>query len=204
MKHWSRLLLPLGLGLLAATLNAKTMKSRLQPMDLIAVNQDIKAGDNITVKHLTKVSVSYPASHLVDHFFRWEDRHAFVIDVKARVNFRSGDLIPKSLFNKDSQVIAPIPKNEILVGLVCSEAAFEGHPIVLPGQQIKLEFDDILGPFDVAFCRVVEAEDDSDQGRSSQYELGVFLTPEVTQQDDTIRQLMTERVNRVIGITSNN
>ena len=41
MKNWSRLILPLGLGVLATVINASAMTSRLDPIELVAVTRQI-------------------------------------------------------------------------------------------------------------------------------------------------------------------
>lgn len=174
MKNWSRLILPLGLGLMAALVNASAMRSRLTPVSLVAVSRDVGVGERLTEADLVRVDVSYPADHLRDHFWLWEDRQTLQAQVATPVKLPQGSLVPRGPFQSWGQSAYEIPPGCVLVEIRLDPAGIAPNDrrLLLPGRPVRLQFDDngLSTPLMLAFINACR----NDTG-DTWYQAGVIL-----------------------------
>jgi hypothetical protein len=149
MTNWSRLILPLGLGLAAAMINASAVRARIEPHYLTAVNRVIASGDMLREADLVQVPVpANPGNER--HFWSWKDRQQLLGGVTAAVELQPGDLIPREPFLRAARPRFEIPKEHVVICLRLSETQFSGEHLyqLRPGRpvSVKLRHPDTTAP----------------------------------------------------------
>ncbi len=92
MNHLTKLALPIGLGLVAAFLNYKTVNARLQPQFFVRVSDDLKAGDSFSDTNLTQVPLYGDTSDLEQTFVPWKER-AVLYQRPVPRDLKAGDVV---------------------------------------------------------------------------------------------------------------
>ncbi|MCA9008291.1 MAG: hypothetical protein KDB01_01025 [Planctomycetaceae bacterium] len=201
MKNWSRLILPLGLGILATVINAGAMTNRLAPTVLVKVNRQLKPGERFTVADLIPAAVGYPSSHLNQHFWTWSERDALLQEVGSPVQLETGDLVPKSPFRNHGRNIFSIPENSVVVGFRFHESAMksEERHLLLPGRNVKLTF---RGEGTVKSAKIAFLEPSREKGSKDivgqYFQMGVLLS-RGDQYD--VDLLGTGEINQIVGLS---
>lgn len=205
MKNWSRLILPLGLGVLATVINASAMTNRLAPMELVAVNRKLNPGEKFAAKDLVKVEVGYPSSHLNHHFWTWAEREALLQHVGTPTQLEAGDLVPRHQYRDYGRNVFVIPEDSVLIGFQFHESAMkqqEKH-LLIPGRNVHLEFlGNDTGRRGLS-AKIVFLEPIIDsqvlQGAPSQYyQMGVIVKRD---EENDVRTIGTVKVNNIVGLS---
>jgi len=201
MKNWSRLILPLGLGVLATVINAGVMNTRLTPVVLVSVNKDIEPGQKFTEQDLKKVEVGYPSAHLKDHFFTWDEREALLSEVGAVTRLKKGELVPKVEFGDYGRSTVSIPEDSLLIGFRFHESATErkDRRLLIPGKKVKLTFRDggVVSSATIESLELSKAIGAHDA--TGQYYQMCVLIDRVKKAE--LALLVTQQVNQVIGMS---
>jgi hypothetical protein len=201
MKNWSRLILPLGLGLLAMAINASAMHNRLATVTLVAVTRDFQRGERLTEADLSPVEFSYPSSHLKNHFWLWGDRDSLLQHLGTPVSLTAGDLVPRQPYQQLDRVGFSIPDKSVLVGVHFGNEVLvpEDRRLLIPGRKVNVRFSDgpeAFGPFHIAFLEPVLVKEKEGTARNA-YQMGLILDQA---ESEALRKLTTSRVNSVIGL----
>jgi len=200
MKNWSRLILPLGLGLLAMAINASAMHNRLATVTLVAITRDFQQGERLTEADLSPVEFSYPSGHLKNHFWLWEDRDSLLQHLGTPVALISGDLVPRQPYQQLDRIGFSIPDKSVLVGVHFGNEVLspEDRRLLIPGRMANVRFSDgpeAFGPYRIAFLEPVKSEDKASV--NSAYQMGLILDQA---EREALLKLTTSRVNSVIGL----
>lgn len=200
MKNWSRLILPLGLGILATVINAGAMRTRLTPVELVAVGRELKAGERITENDLVMVEVGYPSAHLKTHFWLWSERDALVQSMGTPVPLANGELIPRSAF-RDYWRFVPVPEGSVEVSFRFHKDAMnpDDRRRMLPGKSVELTFP---GGGEIKSARIAYLEPSKETGGNDSagqyYQMGILLDRSMA---DGVVLLATKSVIRIVGLT---
>jgi len=208
MKNWSRLILPVGLGVIAASINASVLYTRLEPVQLIRVTETVEQGERFTEDSLAMVEVPYPSSHLTDHFFEWKDRHILLNTVGAARTLLADDLVPRVDYRSFGRSPASIGEKQIEVGVRISEAAIsvQERRLLVPGGYARLKFDNGLEIKEAMIAYLQPCLDvDPMEEATPYYELGILLRrPENEFDSDALEQiqrLSSAQINQVVGLS---
>ena len=203
MKNWSRLILPLGLGVLATVINASAMTSRLDPIELVAVTRQLKPGEKFTAEDLDKVQVSYPSSHLNRHFWTWDEREALLQQVGTPTQLEAGDLVPLQQFRDYGRNTFSIPENSVVVGFRFHEMKMkpqEKH-LLIPGRNVQLEYSGSSGRT-VRSATIAFLEPSRETGpkdlKGQYYQMGVFVSRD-NQKD--VDLMAAGQINQIVGLS---
>ena len=205
MKNWSRLILTLGLGVLATVINASAMTNRLDPIELVGVNRKLNPGEKFTAKDLVKIEVGYPSSHLNQHFWTWSERETLLQHVGTPTQLQAGDLVPRQQYRDYGRNGFVIPEDSVLIGFQFHESAMkqqEKH-LLIPGRSVLLEFvgNDTTRRGVSAKIAFLEPIIDSQvlQGSPPQhYQIGVIVKRD---QENDVRIIGTVKVNSIVGLS---
>ncbi len=201
MKNWSRLILPLGLAILATIMNAGAMTNRLAVVKLVAVGRQIKQGERFKESDFVKVEVSYPASHLKNHFWLWEERDVLLHGIGTPSQLEAGDLVPRSQYRSCGTSVASIPEGSVMIGIRFPESVMkaEERHLLLPGRDVKLTFRE-GGEVRAARIAFLEPciEPESSKDLQKYYQMGVLLDEE---KKEDIRRISSSTVNAVVGLS---
>ena len=201
MKNWSRLILPLGLGVVATVINAGAMTNRLAPIELVAVSRQLTPGEKFTSEDLMRVQVGYPSSHLNRHFWTWAERDVLLQGVGTPSQLEAGDLVPRSHYRDYGRNQFSIPENSFVIGLRFHESAmkFEERHLLLPGRNVKLTFRD-GGTVQSALIAFLEPSRETGSGdRPGQYyQMGILLNRDDQRDIDLVD---THEINQIVGLS---
>lgn len=92
MKTWLKLLLPIGLGLIAVFINTTVMNSKLRPKELIVVRKNMKTGDIFTPADIESREFSGDVASLVRAAIPWSER-AVLFGREVPRDLIAGDLV---------------------------------------------------------------------------------------------------------------
>lgn len=92
MKTWLRLLLPIGLGLIAVFINTTVMNEKLRPKELIVVRENMKSGDIFTPADIEPRKFSGDVASLVRAAIPWAER-AVLFGREVPRDLIAGDLV---------------------------------------------------------------------------------------------------------------
>ena len=206
MKNWSRLILPLGLGILATVINAGAMTNRLAPVKLVAVSRQLKPGDRFSAADLVPVEVGYPSSHLNRHFWTWAERDALLLQkVGTPTQLEAGDLVPRHEYRDYGRNLFSIPEDSVLVGFQFHETAMkpqEKH-LLIPGRNVQLEFRGdgavrTVSSATIAFLEPIIDEPVLKGAPPQYYQMGVILKREKAAD---IHLLGAGKINQIVGLS---
>jgi len=178
MSSWSRLILPVCLGLFAAGLNFATLRNRLEPEYLIAVNRTIATGERIREADLHAVPVPRNAGNS-RHFWKWEARQMLLGGTTASVRLDAGDLVPRDVFLRESEPLFRIPEGYLVVCVRLREDVVtrELRYRLRPGRPVSVLLAHETEPLDhirLAFLELV-AGDSGQLSRMDSYQVGLLV-----------------------------
>lgn len=178
MKNWSRLILPLCLGLVAAGLNLATLRNRLEPDYVVAVTRPVAAGERIREQDLRAVEVPRNAGN-ARHFWPWDARQQLLGGTTAAVRLDAGDLIPRDVFLRESEPLFSIPAGYAVVSIRLSEDVVtrELRYRLRPGRPVSVLLAHETEPIEnirLAFLEMVPGTA-SQPGRMDSYQIGLFV-----------------------------
>jgi hypothetical protein len=205
MKNWSRLILPLGLALLATIINASAMTNRLEVVELVAVNCDLAPGEEFKAEYLEKVSVSYPAAHLRNHFWKWDEREILLSKVGTPTRLKAGDLVPRNEYRDYGNSEILIAPGFMLIAVRFPESVLrsdERH-LLLPGRDARVIFDDhddktVVKPRTVQIAFLEPVAETELAGTEKEYQMGFFVNRSRTEE---VESFIYSRINRVVGLS---
>ena len=87
-----RLLIPLGLAILAATVNYMAMSALTRPITFVQVTQDLKYGEHFSEANLTPLEVPAAFENLGNSAVPWRE-HGILDGQPAMRNFTRGDIV---------------------------------------------------------------------------------------------------------------
>jgi hypothetical protein len=202
VHNWSKLILPLGLGVLAATINAGVMHTRVTPIQLIAIHESVERGDQFTEDNLKCVDVPYPSAHLQQHFFTWDERHVLLHTVSAAADLQAGDLVPKVEYRdfKRNQVELAAGDVELAFRVRASAISVDERRLLIPGGFARLTFrtGGSVASARISYLQPCDAAESEDAGEQY-FQIGVVLNRR--QHEEQILLLATQEVNRVVGLS---
>lgn len=178
MKNWSRLILPLCLGLVAAGLNFATLKNRLEPEFVVALTRTVAAGERIREGDLQPVEVPRNVGN-GRHFWLWETRQQLLGGTTAAVRLEAGDLIPRDVFLRESEPMFSIPEGYAVLSIRVSEEVVtrELRYRLRPGRPVSILLAHETVPLEniqLASLEMVPG-DASQPGRMDWYQIGLFV-----------------------------
>lgn len=178
MSNWSRLILPMCLGLVAAGLNFVTLRNRLEPEYLVAVTRTIAAGERIREADLQAVAVPRNAGNS-RHFWQWESRQQLLGGTTAAVRLDAGDLIPRDVFLRESEPLFRIPEGYTVVCVRLREDVVtrELRYRLRPGRPVSVLLAHETEPLEqvrLAFVELVPG-DSSQLSRMDSYQVGLLV-----------------------------
>jgi hypothetical protein len=92
MNHWTRLALPLGLGLLAAVLNWTAVRMQIEPRAFVRVCRNLAVGEVITANDLSVVQLAGDLGALPDTAIPWEER-SILYQWRTSRDLKRGDVV---------------------------------------------------------------------------------------------------------------
>jgi hypothetical protein len=206
MKNWSRLILPLGLGVLATVINASAMTNRLDPIELVGVTRQLKPGEKFTAEVLVQVQISYPSSHLNRHFWTWDERETLLQQVGTPTQLEAGDLVPRQQFRDYGRNNFSIPENSVVVGFRFHEMKMkpEERHLLIPGRNVQLEYigSDGSDGGTVRSATIAFLEPSRETGpkdrKGQYYQIGVFVSRD-NQKD--VDLMAAGQINQIVGLS---
>ncbi|TWU05314.1 hypothetical protein CA54_60020 [Symmachiella macrocystis] len=217
MNHLTKLALPVGLGLVAAFLNYKTVSARIQPQYFVRVSEDLQAGESFSGDNLTKVSLQGERSDLSKTFVPWKER-AVLYQRPVPRNLQAGDIV----FWRDAT--APTLKLSAEPGELEFHVAFRDLQAVpkdiRAGQQVSFRVgtdttklrgdartnyvanattDQKIGPFRVLEVGGFDVSGEEDAARSNGY-IKVAVKWDDERMERLSQAMETHSVERVLGV----
>lgn len=92
MSYTVKMLIPIGLGLLAGILNMMLLQSSTAPVEFVTVTEDVRYGDILTSDVLAPVELPSSFAHLKETAYRWEDVGT-LYERPIQRPLRKGDLV---------------------------------------------------------------------------------------------------------------
>lgn len=181
MQNWSRLILPLGLGIAAACINATALRDRIEPETVLAVRRDIAAGERLTESDLQEVKVPANAGNR-RYFFLASERQNLLIARTSAVAMKEGDLVPKDVHLRDTQPRFIIPEDHLVVcarlreDVINSQLRYQ----LRPGRPVSVKLQHESAPLrdaQLAFLEVVPSEEKS-PGALDTFQIGLIVRNE--------------------------
>lgn len=188
MQNWSRLILPLGLGIAAACINATALRDRIEPETVLAVRRDIAAGERVTESDLQEVKVPANSGNR-RYFFLASERQNLLIARTSAVAMKEGDLVPKDVHLRDTQPRFIIPEGHLVVcarlreDVINSQLRYQ----LRPGRPVSVKLQHESAPLrdaQLAFLEVVPSEEKS-PGAVDTFQIGLIVRNE----DDVIARI---------------
>ncbi len=178
MSTLRRLLLPAGLGLAAAVVNAGILQDHAEPEYLVGVNRNVAAGETIRETDLERIPVKSPRSRLEGHFWLWSERHPLLDGVPSAVNLTRGDLVPREPFLREAESPIRIGSGQVVVGVRVSPSAvaLRSRHLLRPGTRVSLRLrhdDEVYQNLRLAWMELVDGGGSS---ADQVYQVG-FLVP---------------------------
>lgn len=193
MQNWSRLILPLGLGLTAAGINAAAVRNRLEPLQVVSAVNEIAPGQRLQERDLQPVDVPANSGNR-RHFWPWSERQRLLGGVTSAVSLKPGELIPRDVFLRDSQPRFLIPEDHVVVSLRLPEDAVqrELRYRLRPGRPVSVKLnheDQPLRDVQLAFMELVAGEKSAKQPlATNHYQIGLTI-----RRDPKLVQLIVEK-----------
>ncbi len=200
MTHWKKLSLPIILGIVAGYLNYEALNTRLTPQELIGVNRKIPRGERITEADLVRVEVS-PSPGNQRHFWLWKDRYQLIGGTTAAVELRTGELIPKDIFFRESKPRFLIPDGRTVICVELGDSAIRPqHRFQLRPQQpisvLLKHRDRALSDVKLAFIERAKSDSDLEGSRNNapaQYQVGL----EIPNDAELAGQILREGISSI-------
>lgn len=198
MSNWSRLILPLCLGLVAAGLNLATLRNRLEPDYLITVKRTIAAGERILESDLQPVEAARNAGNS-RHFWPWESRQQLLGGTTAAVRLDAGDLVPRDVFLRESEPLFRIPEGYAVVSIRLREdiVTRELRYRLRPGRLVSVLLAHETEPVPnirLAFLELVPG-DPAQPGHMDCYQIGLL----VRRDGDLVSRLVAGEIASLAG-----
>ena len=178
MQNWSRLILPLGLGIAAACMNASAVRDRIEPEEVLAVRRDIAVGERITEADLQEVEVTANPSNR-RHFWLASERQNLLIARTAAVDLRAEDLIPKDVHLRDARPRFIIPDKGVVIcvrlreDIINSQLRYQ----LRPGRPVSVKLQHEANPLrdvELAFIEMVPSGEKK-TGTSGAFQVGLTV-----------------------------
>lgn len=120
MKTWLRLLIPLGLGLIAVVLNTRIMTDKLQPKVFVAISRNVGTDAVFSVNNIEPRSLNDNVAKLLQTAIPWEER-AVLLGRPIPRPLHAGDLVlwrdatppDRELSPMDGEASLPISLHDI-------------------------------------------------------------------------------------------
>jgi len=123
MKNWSKLALPIGLGVVAGFMHYRLLIPKLTPHAYVQVNRDLKPGDKFDDRYLTRVELPGECKRLSKTLVPWEHRKV-LSGWQATRELRKGDVV---FFSDTSDYVLSTGPDEV------AHAVELGEGMVTPG-----------------------------------------------------------------------
>lgn len=142
MPNWSRLILPLGFGLLAATVNWVAMSRHIKPDEFVVMSSEVMAGDVIDESHIQKLSSNFQVDSLGTVVIPWRERYLILGRVATR-RMVKGDPVMRRDVTPDQIDFRATDRDEarFLVTFITQLDRFKEDNIV-PGDTIRIRLID--------------------------------------------------------------
>jgi hypothetical protein len=142
MPNWSRLILPLGFGLLAAAVNWVAMQRHIKPDDFVVVKSEVMIGELVTESHIQKLSCNFQVEQLGKLVVPWRNRYEILGRVATR-RMVKGDPVLRRDVSPDQIDFRAVDKDNarLLVTFIAEERRFLNDDIV-PGETISIKLID--------------------------------------------------------------
>ncbi|MFK7822335.1 MAG: hypothetical protein AB8G99_26815 [Planctomycetaceae bacterium] len=138
MPNWSRLILPVGFGVLAAVVNWVAMSRHVEPNDFVVLRENVPMGSVISEGHITKLSSNLQVDQLAKVVVPWRERHLVVGRIATR-NMVAGEPILVREFNPNKVDFRAVDRIEgnVLVTFVAKPEHLQS-PTLMPGDYIRI------------------------------------------------------------------
>ncbi|MCA9108771.1 MAG: hypothetical protein KDA52_02390 [Planctomycetaceae bacterium] len=135
MSQWLRILLPVGLGAAAFTLNAWTMSRAMTPNSYVMVNTDIKGGEVFESRMFAPIELSGDVERLNEVLIRWDEK-SLLAKLPAPRAMQPGDVV----FKRDLVSDEEPGDSEAIITLDVSRAHGFEPSLLNPGDRVSLLF----------------------------------------------------------------
>ncbi len=139
MPNWSRLILPLGFGLLAAAVNWVAMQRHIKPDDFVVVKSEVMIGELVTESHIQKLSCNFQVEQLGKLVVPWRNRYEILGRVATR-RMVKGDPVLRRDVSPDQIDFRAVDVEEarFLVTFV-TEGRHLLDDNIVPGERIRIK-----------------------------------------------------------------
>ena len=128
MKNWIKLLLPVGLGILAGTMHYQVLHAELQPNGYVCVTRTMNPGDRFDDDCLGRIDLPGNCADLSTTLIPWEER-AVLSGWRVTRKLEKGDLV---FFRDSSDQRLPLRPNESEIAVRLLEG------IIVPANSLRV------------------------------------------------------------------
>lgn len=198
MQNWSRLVLPIGLGIAAACVNASVLRNQIELETVVAVRRPISSGDVIREADLVEVSVTKSKGNQ-RHFWLWSERQNLLIGRSSATSLAEGDLVPRDVFLRDARPRFVVPNGHVVVCLRVGEHLVNSQLRyrLRPGRPVSVKLNHESKPVEdvsLAFLERVSA-DDQKSGNPDEYQIGLV----VRNRPEIVSRLVEQNIASIEG-----
>lgn len=198
MQNWSRLILPVGLGIAAACVNASVLNDQIELESVVAIRRSISPGETIREADLQQVTVNRNNGNR-RHFWLWEERQTLLAGRSSATALGEGDLIPRDVFLRDAVPRFIVPEDHVVICLRIQDDLVDSQlrHRLRAGRPVSVKLNHETKPVEdvsLAFLERISAKDLSSKS-PHEYQIGLV----VRNRPDVISRLVEQNIASIEG-----